>query len=182
MKKMNQMLALAGVAAALGLGAGNMPAQGRGNFDPAQFRQRQMERLKENLEVTSDAEWKIISERIEKVLDAQRETRVAGFGGFGRGGGPRRGGADNGGGGNGGGGAGGGGNRPNPFAAENPNLDALQKAVDGKASSDELKSKMTKLRESLKEKEANLSKAQDDLRKVLSVRQEAIAVLAGLLK
>ena len=41
---------------------------------------------------------------------------------------------------------------------------------------------MTKLRESLKEKEANLTKAQDDLRKVLSVRQEAIAVLAGLLK
>ena len=182
MKKMNQMLALAGVAAALGLGAGNMAAQGRGNFDPAQFRQRQMERLKENLEVTSDAEWKIISERIEKVLDAQRETRVAGFGGFGRGWGPRRGGGDNGGGGNGGGGPGGGGNRPNPFAAENPNLDALQKAVDGKASSYELKGKMAKLRESLKEKEANLTKAQDDLRKVLSVRQEAIAVLAGLLK
>src|SRR5438034_10237695 len=101
MKKMNQMLALAGVAAALGLGAGNMAAQGRGNFDPAQFRQRQLERLKENLEVTSDAEWKIISERIEKVLDAQRETRVAGFGGFGRGGGRR--GGDNGGGGQGGG-------------------------------------------------------------------------------
>ena len=32
-----------------------------------------------------------------------------------------------------------------------------------------------------KEKEAKLEKAQDDLRKVLSLRQEAAAVLAGLL-
>ena len=181
MKRMNLVLALAGVAVALVVSTGNMAAQGRGNFDPAQFRQRQLERLKENLEVNSDAEWKVISERIEKVLDAQRETRVAGFGGFGRGGG-RRGGDNGGGGGGNGGGAPGGGNRPNPFGAENPNLDALQKAVDGKASSDELKSKMAKLRDSLKEKEANLTKAQEDLRKVLSVRQEAIAVLAGLLK
>src|SRR4051812_32283787 len=128
MKRMNLVLALAGVAVALVVSTGNMAAQGRGNFDPAQFRQRQLERLKENLEVNSDAEWKVISERIEKVLDAQRETRVAGFGGFGRGGG-RRGGDNGGGGGGNGGGAPGGGNRPNPFGAENPNLDALQKAV-----------------------------------------------------
>src|SRR2546423_15409259 len=91
MKNMNQMLAVAGVAVALGLSAGNMAAQGRGNFDPAQMRQRMMDNYKERLEVTSDAEWKIISERIEKVMDAQRETRVGG--GFGRfGGGGRRGG------------------------------------------------------------------------------------------
>src|SRR5437762_6616283 len=157
MKKMNQVLALAGVAVALGFSASNMAAQGRGNFDPAQMRQRMMENFKERFEVTSDAEWKIISERIEKVLDAQRETRIGG--GFGRfGGGPRRGGGDGGGGGD---NAGRPGNRPNPFAAENPNADALQKAVEGKASSDELKTKLTKLRESLKEKEANLNNAQD---------------------
>jgi hypothetical protein len=175
MMKMNQMLVLTGVAAALCLSTGHVAAQGRGNFDPAQFRQRMLDGYKDRLEVTSDAEWKIISERVEKVIDAQRDTRVGG--GFGRGGG-RRGGP------NGGADTAAGGNRPNPnpFAADNPNVDALQKAVDGKASSEELKSKLAKVRESMKEKEANLVKAQDELRKVLSVRQEAIAVLAGLLK
>ena len=61
-------------------------------------------------------------------------------------------------------------------------LEALQKAVESKAPADELKAKLAKLREARKEKEAALEKAQEDLRKVLSVRQEAAAVLAGLLK
>src|SRR5216683_2435456 len=111
MKKMNQMLAVAAVAVALCVSAGNMAAQGRGNFDPAQFRQRMLDDLKERLEVTNDAEWKLISERIEKVMDAQRETRMGG-GMFGRGGGRRGGGPDNGGGGDNGGGNRA--NRPNP--------------------------------------------------------------------
>jgi hypothetical protein len=58
----------------------------------------------------------------------------------------------------------------------------LQKAIESKAPADELKAKLAKLREARKEKEAALEKAQEDLRKVLSVRQEAAAVLAGLLK
>ena len=64
----------------------------------------------------------------------------------------------------------------------NPDAEALQKALDSKASADELKSKMAKLRDNLKDKETKLAKAQDELRKVLSVRQEATAVLMGLLK
>ncbi len=181
MKKMNQVLALAGVVVALGLGAGQAAAQGRGNFDPEQARQRMMDNYKERLEVTSDAEWKIIEERITKVMTAQREARIGGrgFGGFGGPGGRR----------------GGGGpdgappdsgtrtNRGGMFGAtQNAEADALQKALDAKASSEELKGKLAKLRESLKEKEGALTKAQDDLRKVLSMRQEATAVLMGLLK
>ena len=54
--------------------------------------------------------------------------------------------------------------------------------MDAKASSEELKGKLAKVRATLKVKEANLAKAQDELRKVLSVRQEATAVLIGLLK
>jgi hypothetical protein len=179
MKQMNQVLAVAGVAAALWLSTGYVAAQGRGNFDPAQFRQRMMDRYKERLEVTSDAEWKIIEVRIEKVTTAQREARIGGFGGPGGGGrGPR-------------GGGGGDGapadsgtrtNRNSFFNADNPQADALQKALDGKASADELKGKLAKLRESMKEREANLAKAQDELRKVLSVRQEATSVMMGLLK
>lgn len=188
MKKLNQMLAVAGVAVVLGLSSGSLAAQdrpqGRGNFDPEQFRQRMMERYKERLEVKSDDEWKIISERIEKVTTAQREARIGGFGG-GRGGGRR--------GGPGGGGADAApaGAPPNNDAARNrggfggepnPDADALEKALEAKASSDDLKAKLAKLRDGQKDKEAKLAKAQDELRQVLSVRQEANAVLMGLLK
>src|SRR5262245_58620390 len=68
---------------------------GGGNFDPAQFQQRMLERVKEQLEIADDAEWKAIEPLVQKVMDA----RLATFSGFGRGGfgrGPR-GGGDNGG-------------------------------------------------------------------------------------
>ena len=45
-----------------------------------------------------------------------------------------------------------------------------------------MKAKMAKLRDARKTKEAALTKAQDDLRKVLTVRQEATAVSMGLLQ
>ena len=185
MKQLKQVLAVAGIAAALGLGAGNVAAQGRpqrGNFDPEQFRTQMMERYKERLEVKSDDGWKVISERIEKVTAAQREARIGGFGGFGgRGGGGRRGGGGDAA--AGGGAAGGGADRGNRFGGPtNPDVEALQKAIDDKASNDDIKAKLAKVRDSLKTKEADLAKAQDDLKKVLSVRQEAIAVTLGLLK
>ena len=190
MRTLKQMLAVGVAAVVLSFGTGNLVAQeggpGRGGFDPEQFRQRMMDRYKERLEVTNNDEWKLIQERIEKVTTAQRDARIGGFGG-GRGG--RRGGA-----------AGGdaaqapaatptpdagnaGGRNRGGFGGEpNPDADALQKAIDGKASPEELKTKLAKLRDSQKEKEAKLAKAQDDLRAVLTVRQEANAVLLGLLK
>ena len=180
MKKLNQVLAVAGMVVALGLSAGKLTAQGRGNFDPEQFRQRMMDNYKERLEVTSDDEWKIIQDRIDKVMTAQRESRVGGFGRFGGGpGGPggRRGGGDTG-----GDNAGRGNRDRGGFNADNPDADALQKALEAKASPDELKAKLAKLRAAQKEKEAKLVKAQDELRKVLSLRQESTAVLMGLLK
>ena len=187
MKRLNQLLCTGGVAVLLGLSAGNAGAQdqprpdrgdrgGRGNFDPAERRQRRMDFYKEQLEVKSDDEWKIVSDRIEKVTNLQRDILIGGFGGFGG----RR-----------GGGGGGGENRAeatsetrrNPFGGEpNPDADALQKALDSKASADELKAKLAKLRESQKDKETKLASAQAELRKVLSVRQEATAVMMGLLK
>jgi hypothetical protein len=177
MKILNRWMLMAGMAAVLALGGNKALAQGRGNFDPEQMRQRMLERVKERLEVKSDDEWKIISERVEKVMTAQRETRVAGFGGFG--GGRRGGGGDN---------AGGdannnGGRRNRGGGGElSPEVEALQKAIDDKASNDDVKAKLAKVRDSQKDKEAKLVKAQDELRKVLSVRQEAAAVLMGLLK
>jgi len=165
------LLGLAAAALLLG-GSSNLVAQ---NFDPAQFRERAMTRYREQLDVKSDADWSKIEPLVGKVMDA-RTAAGGGFGGFGRGGG--RGGARAGGDGE----QGGNNNRnrfgPPPSAEEQ----ALQKALDDKGSPDEVKAKLTALREARKTKDAALEKAQDDLRKALSPRQEAAAVLARLLK
>jgi len=177
MKILKHAAVLAGVATLLNLATGNLSAQerqGRGNFDPEEMRQRMMDRYREQLEVKNDDEWKLISERITKVSDARREVGFGGgFRGFGRRGGD---------GGPGGGGDNGGDRRRDRFGGEpNPDAEALQKAIEAKAPADEIKAKLAKYRDSKKEKEAKLAKAQDELRKVLSLRQEASATLMGLL-
>ena len=45
----------------------------------------------------------------------------------------------------------------------------------------EIKARLDRLREVRKQNETKLTKAQEELRAVLSVRQEAVAVAAGLL-
>ena len=183
---LRNFLTLAGIAAALVAGpqsiaqqqgqGGGQERPGRGNFDPEQMRQRMMERYREQLEIKSDDEWKIIEERVVKVNEARRDA------GSGRGGfammRPNRGGGDGQGGGQGGNRGGG----PGGFGGPQlPEAEDLQKAIDAKASADDIKAKLNKYREARKAKQANLTKAQDELRKVLSVRQEATAVLMGLL-
>ena len=71
---------------------------------------------------------------------------------------------------------------PSFSVCQAPKLRPCRKLSNSKAPADELKAKLAKLRGARKEKEAALEKSQEDLRKVLSVRQEAAAVLAGLLK
>lgn len=159
-----------------GGGQGGPGGGRRGGFDPAQMRQRMMERYREQLGVKDDAEWGVIEGRITKIDELRRASMMRGFGGFGgRGpGGPGGGPGGNQGQGNRGGG---------PFGQQpNPDAEALQAALDGGASSDEIKAKLAAYRDSLKKKEAELTKAQDDLRALLSVKQEASAVLLGLLK
>ena len=151
-------------------------SQAQGNFDPAQFRERQMERYRERIEVKSDEDWKKLEPIIGKVMDAQRDARMgAGFGGFGGRGGR---GGDGGGGGN----ANQGGNRNRGGGQSSPEVTELQKALDDKAPAEEVKAKLAKVRDARKAKEAALDKAQEELRKALSPRQEAGAVLVGLLR
>ena len=154
-----------------------------------------LERMREQFDVKDDAEWKAISERIEKVMQARRSVGGAvgpedsAFPG-GRGGPGDR--------------AGrvapgrprkavredraalvrraaglkaspdaarpGGNGRepggPGGFGREsNPELDALRKALDSKASAAEIKAKLAELRAARKRKEAELEKAQDELAK-----------------
>jgi len=187
---MTQLLALTG-ACMLALSATQLNAQdqgdrqqrrqggeggGRGgNFDPAEFQQRMLERVKEQLEVKDDAEWKALEPLVTKVMEARRESMAYNLGGAMRGFGRGRGGGD--------GGGGGGGDRPRGglFGDPAPEQEALQKAIDSKASNADIKAAVAKYRDAKKAKEAALTKAQDDLKKVLSVRQEAILVNNGTL-
>jgi hypothetical protein len=191
MTKMNQWFMTAVAATALCLGASSVFAQSnnssnnnrngnndsgnrrsRGNSDPSQMQQQIMERIKEQFEITDDAEWKAIQPKIQKVMDLRRDLMSnMGRGMFGR----RFGGGDSNSGDSG---------RPRGggfFGPPSPETEALQKAVEGKASNSEMKAVIAKYQEARKAKTAELEKAQADLRAVLSVRQEAQATLDGLL-
>jgi hypothetical protein len=156
-------------------------AQDRPNFNPEEFRARMEERLKTSLKV-SDDEWKVLQPLIEKVGEKQRDAMSGRFGGFGGGGrGP-------GGGGAGGGGAtaqsgGGGGDRAgrgNRGGSEESQ--ALRTALESETTpADEIKAKLTAVREQRKKAAAELAAARAELQKVVTVRQEAVLVSMGLL-
>jgi hypothetical protein len=171
--KTNHLLLMPVLAVMAGFFSTDFSAQAQGNFDPAAFRQRQMDNYRERLDVKSDDDWNKLEPIIGKVMDAQRDARMGmGFGFGGRGG---RGGG-------GGGGNADGANRSRFGGTPTPEGEALEKAIDDKAPPEELKAKLAKFREARAQKEAALTKTQDELRKALSPRQEAAAVLAGLLK
>ncbi len=184
--KINQLFAVCGMAAMLFLGAGNAFAQndnggngggngggggfggGRGNFDPAQFQQRMMDNIKDQLGFTNDTDWSAVQPLVQKVLDARRDL---GAGGgmrimFGR----NRGGEQ-------------GGNRRGMFGGTpSPEAEALQKAVDDNAPAAQIKDLLAKYQASQKDKQAKLAAAQENLRAVLTTKQEAQATLMGLLQ
>jgi hypothetical protein len=156
-----------------GGGQTNQPQQrGRqrqGNFDPAQFLQRVMDRYRERLEITNDAEWKAVQPLIQNVMDARIAAGTGGRGATGRG--PRRGGQTN---------------QTTPVqraspARQNPAAEELQKAIEAKAPAPEMKAALAKYLDYRKARQAELDKARDALRAVLTSRQEAIATLSGLL-
>jgi len=130
-----------------------------------------MDGIKERLEFKDDTEWTAVQPLVQKVFDLRRETMASGIGGMFR----RR---------NSGGNApqGGGDRRPSSFfGTPNPDTEALQKALDDNAPAAQIKSALEKFRATKKDKEAKLATAQEDLRKVLTAKQEAQATLMGLL-
>jgi hypothetical protein len=124
--------------------------------------------------VTNDDEWAAIKPLIQRVMEA----RLAGLASMGRGmmgsrgrGGP---GGDN-------AQAGQGGGRAGMFGQTMPEAEALQKAIDAKAPKAEIQAALGKFVAARQAKQKELQQAQDDLRKVLTARQEATATLNGLL-
>ena len=179
MKKLNQLFLIAVVTVVLSRSGDRLAAQGPpggGNFDPQQFQQQMQQRItgyfREQLAVTNDDEWGVIESRLSKVVQARMEIMLGGMGGFrGMMGGNR-----------GGDGQAGGRRGGFPgFGQPDPDADALQKAIQTNASATQLKAAMSKYRESRDKKQAELTRAQDQLRQVLSLRQEAVLVSMGML-
>jgi hypothetical protein len=174
-----------------GGGGGRGGRGGLGNMDAGQIRTMVMDALRQQFEVTDDQEWSIISGQLSKVYDAatagggitsfnvQKLLQLALANQYGGGAG--------GAGGAGGGGFGGAGGRGGGMGAlfgggtPSPEEDDLQHLIDAKGSPEQLKAAITKVRDARKAKLAKLQKAQDDLRQLLSVRQEAIACSLGIL-
>ena len=146
----------------------------RGSFNPQEMQARMLAGLRERMEVKDDEEWKLISERIAKVAELRRSAPGgAGMMMMGRGpggGGPGGPGREEGG--------GRGGFRPGGGSSE---MTALASALRDKLPDAEIKSRLERLRDQRKDSEAKLARAQEDLRAVLTMRQEAMAVMAGLL-
>jgi hypothetical protein len=187
------VLAIASMLSAMPvLCLGQQQRANRGNFDPQQARQRMMDRYREQFEIKDDATWSAIEPRIQKVMEARRDASTGmGFAMMRR---PRGGGggADNAGSDQGQGQQArrnrnantdseqGNTNRRGPQLS--PAAQELRQAVDTNASSDVIKAKLAAYREDHKQKQAKLQDAQEELRKVLSLKQEANAVLLGLLQ
>ena len=131
----------------------------RGNFDRSQFMERIMERYRENLGI-SVAEWKVVQPKVQAVMD-NRISGTSGMMSFFGGRGSR--------------------GRGDSSTEKTPTSelrDLLEKENPAKG---EIKAKLAAYRADRKAREAKLNKAQEDLRQLLTLKQEAQAVLSGLL-
>lgn len=138
-------------------------------FDMEGMQQRMMERMKEQMSATDD-EWKVIEPRLSKVMTLNRQSLGARFGGMGRRGfGP------------------GGQDRPRPESDQETS--AVQKAQqtleqtleNESAPAADIKARLTALREAREKAKQELAAAQQELREVLTLRQEAQLVMMGML-
>lgn len=148
--------------------AATKPARGNSAERMEQFRTRMNEFMKTQLKVT-DEEWAIIQPLLEKVQTKQRDAMVGRFGFFGG----RRNGGNN----------GGGDRAGRPERPATPEIDALKAALEAENSSPaEIKTKLEAVRALRKKAVAELEQAREELRKVLTQRQEATLVMVGILE
>ena len=148
-----------------GGGGGGGGRGGRGG-DPAAMQAAMLERMKTTLGVTDDAEWQAISAKLTKVMTLRREATGGGFGGGMMGGG--RGGR--------GGQAGQAGATTTP--STDPTRDALQKAIES-GDPAAIKTALAAYYAKRATAQANLKTAMEDLKKLLTAKQEAILALQG---
>lgn len=139
-------------------------------MDPQQMQdavqQRLNSSLREQMSVTNDADWSLIEVKIAAVKKARTALMAYGRGMIGMGGG--FGGGRNGG-------------LQAMSGQRSPELEALQQAVDSDTPAAQTRDLLAKFRAARKEKQVALAKAQDELRAVLTMRQQAVATLGRLL-
>ncbi|MGD2174589.1 MAG: hypothetical protein PVJ27_04230 [Candidatus Brocadiaceae bacterium] len=169
------VLACAGMVLAQERGGPPGRPMGRGRFDPERFQQMMMERMREALGA-GEEEWEVIGPRLEKVMALQRATRP-GRAAMGMMFGGRRGRP-----------GGGAEERARPEEAEEEQTplqeasDDLQTALaDESTPPAQVQQKLTAYRAAREQALQELDRAQEKLREVLSVRQEARLVLMGML-
>ncbi|MCP4453209.1 MAG: hypothetical protein GY809_17240 [Planctomycetes bacterium] len=138
--------------------------QGMRGFDPAQMQQRMMERMQEQLGMTA-TEMKAIQPLFAKVMDTRRELQGARFRGMmgGRGG---RAGQQN---------------APAPTGLAKIQGELRTLLENDSAAPSAIKAKLTAYRKAREKIQQNLARAQANLIKVLTGRQEAALVLSGML-
>jgi len=173
-------LSIAQPPAGGGQGGPGGPGGPGGRFDPAQMRQMMAQRMKEQLGADDEA-WKVLEPRLTKVMDLNRQAQGGGRGGmFGMMGGPRgqRGGND----------AGDQGARRGPqqdpatMSPVDKASEQLRTTLDNQsAPPEEIKKNLTALREAREKAKQELATAQQELKKILTVRQEAQLVMMGQL-
>lgn len=143
------------------------------DMDPQQMQnamhQRVNDSLRDQMGVTNDTEWSLIEEKINAVKKAQMagladSGMVEMMSLFGMGGGRRD-----------------GVGFPAMLGRPSPESEALRQAIDADAPTAQIKTLTAKIKVVRKEKLTKLAKAQEELRAVLTTRQEAIATIAGLL-
>lgn len=185
MKKLTKLQGITGIVLLLTLVvsllyAAEQPQRGQqgpgrmqrgGGFDRAAMTERMMGMMQERMGA-SEEEWKIISPRLSKVMELSQDANSRGMGMFrgmsGRNRG-RRG--------------------PDTQDQQAQNESPVQKAIQGlqetlekeNASSDEIKSKLEALRSAREKARQELAKAQQSLREVLTLKQEAQLILMGML-
>ena len=127
-----------------------------GNFDPSAFRRRAMERLRKRLGAASDDDWQKIEPAVQKVqqLRSSLSTRRRWGGG-----------------------------------AKDPLTEKINKLLEAgipskaeKPSKDELKNLLQQYRDRRKKIQSQMVEAQEDLKSLLSPKQEAVLILEGYLK
>jgi len=173
-------------------GGGRRPGQGPGMFSPERMRQMMSQRLQEQLGA-SDQEWQVMGPRVLKVADLNRQSSGAGgmarmfmrgFRGQRGDTGQRPGQGDR--------------QRPGqgdrqrserPQRPDGGEPSAVEKAAEQlmttlenqSASADDIKKQLTTLRAEREKAKQELAKAQQELRQICTLRQEAQLVLMGLL-
>jgi Spy/CpxP family protein refolding chaperone len=141
-----------------GQGGGRRGRGGRGGWDPARMEQMMLGRLKEAIKAP-EAEWTAIEPLVKDVLKKRAEGMMRGMRSWGR----RRGGDDQ---------------QQEPVTPTSELRGLLEK---DDSSAEAVKAKLDALRAERTQKESELKASRENLRQVLTVKQEAQLVLMGIL-